>query len=127
MTTTVRPPDTAAMLRITCEPDQADVHPPATRARDLLKLAGRIAADTDPTRPVELAPNERPIVAMALPHLEDDAFQRVADIVAELHEAELAGQVDHREAGYVDPETHRGCAANLARRAVEADIKAGAA
>lgn len=128
MTTTLPRPATARpMLAITYESDQADV-PPAVREADLLDLARHIASATDPVRPVQLKGKDCMLAAMALPHLADDDIRRVlTQIVAELHEAELADRIDPREADYVSPERHRDCAANLARALVEADIQAGAA
>jgi hypothetical protein len=91
----------------------------------LLDLAARVAAATSPDLPLELAGEERLLLAMILPHLTDDqARERFAEIVTELHQEAASEGIDRREAEYVFPQDHRDCAVNLARAAVAADIAA---
>jgi hypothetical protein len=118
---------TGNMRRLpTFRPDQNDV-PTGTRTNDLLRLALTIADLTHPAQRVVLEPEDRLLLAMALPNLPDDrARGLLVAMVGELHTAEQADRLDPRDAGYVPAETYRDSAAQLARDAVRADLQVGA-
>lgn len=105
--------------------NQATV-PAATRASDLLAWAQMITDNTSPTQRVELEPEDRLQLAMALPNLPDDyTQQRLLDIIAELHTAEqhdLSG--DHNQHDAQQAEVHPQSAAGLARELVQTDLNA---
>lgn len=110
---------------LTYRPDQQAV-PAVTRSADLLRLAQTIADLTHPCQRVVLEPEDRLMLAMALPNLPDEhARAMLTTIIGELHAAEQAERLDPRGRGYVPPETYRDSAAESARAAVEADLKAG--
>lgn len=115
---------TGNLRRLTFNDDQATV-PAATRATDLLDRAKFIADNTDPFQLLELAPEDRLPLAMALPNLPDEDTERLMlNMVAELHTAEQHDlSDDHNQHDAQQAEVHRQSAAGLARDAVEADLR----
>jgi hypothetical protein len=107
----------------TFRPDQNDV-PPGTRTNDLIELARFIADNTSPAQAVQLQAEDRLLLAAALPNLPDYyTQQRLLDIVAELHTAEMHDRSgDHNQHDAQQAEAHRESAAGLARDLVQTDV-----
>jgi hypothetical protein len=113
--------------RLRFSEDQNNVPIPA-RVADLVGLAQFIADATSPAQRVELEPEDRLLLMMALPNLPEERTHRLLlDMVAELHTAEMHDRSgDHNQNDADQAEVHRASASQLARDAVEADLEAGA-
>lgn len=103
--------------------------PAAKRAGDLYALAAGIASVTSPNErdDLKLAGDDRDDLARHLPHLAPvDRENRLCSIVAELHEAEKAEDLDPHDPDWRDPDDYRQSARATASDAVSADLAAGA-